>query len=68
MIRKSITTGIVIGLLLTLAAVYPVFALLVSRVLRLDSPFGEIRLMDTVELPVSLLIFMRVSKSKEITF
>jgi len=33
MIRKSITTGIIVGLLLTLAALYPVFVILVSRVL-----------------------------------
>ncbi len=58
MIQKSITTGVIIGLLLTLAAVYPTFAVFVSRVVSMDSPFGEIRLMGSFELPVSLLVMM----------
>lgn len=63
MIRKSITTGAIVGLLLTLAAVYPTFAILVSRVLRdtdssLDSLLGEIHLLGNIDLPVSLLLIM----------
>jgi len=63
MIRKSIITGIIVGLLLTLAAVYPTFAVLVSRVVfgaskLSDAALGEIRLMGTIELPVSLLLIM----------
>jgi hypothetical protein len=57
-IQKSITTGVIIGLLLTLAAVYPTFTVFVSRVVSMDSPFGEIRLMGSFELPVSLLVMM----------
>ena len=53
MIRKSITTGVIIGLLLTLTTLYPAFAIFVSRTLRgsirlLDSPLGEIRLLDSI--------------------
>ncbi len=58
MIRKSLSTGIVIGLLLTLAAAYPTFAILVSRVLDMNSPLGEFRFMGAVEVPMSLLLIM----------
>ena len=64
MIRKSITTGIIVGLLLTLAAVYPAFAILVLPIVRggtsglMDLSLGELHLPANIELPVSLLALM----------
>ncbi len=63
MIRKSITTGILVGLLLTAAALYPVFAILVLPIVRgtsglMELGFGELHLPANIDLPISLLVLM----------
>lgn len=63
MIRKSITTGILVGLLLTLAALYPAFAILVSPIARgthglMEFPLSDVRLPGNLELPIALLLLM----------